>query len=89
MRMKGLIMGAAGAVLALSPAHAQTFNPNFPVCLHVFGPVTYYECAYTSIEQCNLSASGRSAQCVVNPYFAGASYPPAGPSRRYRHHYRY
>jgi hypothetical protein len=30
----------------------------------------YFECAYTSMPQCAASASGRSAQCVVNPYYA-------------------
>jgi hypothetical protein len=30
------------------------------------------ECSYTSLPQCNASASGRSAQCVVNPYWANA-----------------
>jgi len=27
--------------------------------------------AYTSPAQCNMSASGRAAQCIVNPYFKG------------------
>jgi len=27
-----------------------------------------YECRYTSLEQCAMSASGRPAQCVINPY---------------------
>jgi hypothetical protein len=39
----------------------------------VYGPITYYECGYTSLAQCALSASGRAAQCVVNPYTANAS----------------
>ena len=92
MRIKGLMIVAAGAVLAVSPARAQTYSPNYPVCLHVYGPVTYYECLYTSLEQCNMSASGRSAQCVINPFYAsaGMGYPRPGPRRyRYRHRYRY
>jgi hypothetical protein len=44
---------------------------------------SYYECRYTLLPQCNASASGRAAQCVVNPYFAGAK-EPAG----YRRHRR-
>jgi hypothetical protein len=35
----------------------------------------YYECRYTSLPQCNASASGRAAQCVINPYFASARVP--------------
>ena len=58
-------------------------DPAYPVCLHVWGPANYYECSYTSLPQCNESASGRAAQCVINPYFASAQ-APAG----YRHHRR-
>ena len=32
---------------------------------------------YTSLAQCALSASGRAAQCVVNPYMANASVEPS------------
>ncbi|MCA6112429.1 DUF3551 domain-containing protein [Bradyrhizobium sp. CNPSo 4026] len=60
------------AVLKTAPALAQTYDPNYPVCLQVYqGMVDYYfECRYTSIPQCQASASGRAAQCVVNPYYA-------------------
>ncbi len=71
MRMMALAILAIGAISAADPARAQTYGGGYPVCLHVYGPITYYECGYTSIPQCNASASGRSAQCVVNPY---ASY---------------
>jgi hypothetical protein len=66
---------------SMGPAAAQTYDPAYPVCLRVFGPGTYYECRYTSLPQCNASASGRSAQCVINPYFGGAQ-EPAGYRRR-------
>ena len=51
-------------------ASAQTRAPDYPVCLHVYGPAAYYDCSYTSISQCSQSASGRPAQCVTNPYVA-------------------
>ena len=72
-----------GAIAASSPVSAQTYDPGYPVCLHVYGPVTYYECSYTSIPQCNASAAGRAAQCVINPY-AGPPGPPMRYARRYR-----
>jgi hypothetical protein len=53
----------------------------------VYGPVTYYECRYTSLAQCNVSASGRAAQCVLNPYVASAQVPVGRAYRRYRHIY--
>lgn len=62
------------ATLAFAaPARAQTYDPAYPVCLQIYqGLVDYYfECAYTSIPQCQASASGRSASCVVNPYYKG------------------
>jgi hypothetical protein len=80
MRNMVLAILAFGTVAASEPARAQTYAPNYPVCLHVYGPVNYYECGYTSLAQCALSASGRAAQCVVNPYTANAS---AEPSPRY------
>jgi Protein of unknown function (DUF3551) len=84
MRMFTLASLAAGAVMAASPARAQTYSPDYPVCLHVWGRgASYYECAYNSMPQCNASASGRSAQCVVNPYFAYGQ-PQDGGYRRHR-----
>jgi hypothetical protein len=47
----------------------------------------YFECAYTSLAQCNMSASGRAAQCVVNPYYAGPKRPPGRRDRRHRRVY--
>jgi hypothetical protein len=78
---------AAGTVLASASAQAQTYDPSYPVCLQIFGPVGYYECRYTSLPQCKESAIGRPAQCIVNPYFAGA---PTGrpPARHWRHRRR-
>jgi hypothetical protein len=73
---------AAGSVSA--PAQAQTYSSEGPVCLHVYGPISYYECRYTSIGQCNASASGRAAQCVINPYMANAAWGDAPVRRRAR-----
>jgi hypothetical protein len=75
MRILALAISAIGMVFASAPAQAQTYNSGYPVCLRVYGPATYYECSYTSIPQCNQSASGRSAQCVPNPYAAYQDRP--------------
>jgi hypothetical protein len=66
-----LIIGGAMA-LAVPPAHADV---DYPVCLHVYGPVTYDECRYTSIEQCRPLASGRPAQCMINPFYRATTAP--------------
>ena len=62
-------------VLLAAPARAQTYDPSYPVCLQIYQSMVdyYFECRYTSMAQCAASASGRSAQCVVNPYYAGPS----------------
>ncbi|MFL6814443.1 MAG: DUF3551 domain-containing protein [Bradyrhizobium sp.] len=84
MRCLALAVLASAAMSLPGPSAAQTYAPGYPVCLHVYGPVSYYECRYNSLAQCNVSASGRAAQCVVNPYAASAEEPVARPTRRYR-----
>jgi Protein of unknown function (DUF3551) len=74
MKVTHLFVGAmASMILLASPAKAQTYDPAYPVCLQVYqGFVDYYfECAYQTMGQCQASASGRYASCVVNPYYAG------------------
>jgi hypothetical protein len=70
------------ALAAAAPARAQTYDPTYPVCLQIYqGMVDYYfECGFTSMAQCQASASGRSAQCVVNPYYR----PHAKPGLRHK-----
>jgi len=86
MRILALAILAIGAVSVSVPARAQTYDPNYPVCLQVYGPINYDECRYTSLAQCNASASGRPAQCLINPFFAHAQAPVG---RRYRHRHGY
>lgn len=83
MRMAMLTFLALGAIAASSGrANAEV---DYPVCLHVYGPVTYDECRYTSIAQCAPLAAGRSAQCMVNPFYRG----PRESDRRDPHHRRW
>ncbi len=89
MRHPALIALALGAFWATAPAQAQTYAPGYPVCLHVYGRASYYDCSYSSIAQCNMSASGRAAQCVVSPYVANAGVAdPPDRHRRHRHVWR-
>jgi len=86
MRTSVLLLLALGTIGMAAPARAQTYDPTYPVCLPVSQSMvdSYFECGYTSMAQCAASASGRSAQCVVNPYFAKPSGKPG--SRRKRPH---
>jgi Protein of unknown function (DUF3551) len=84
MRIPALAILTIATVSAAPSARAQTHDPAYPVCLQIYQGWNdyYFECGYTSLAQCNASASGRAAQCIVNPYYAGAK---ASPGRRDRH----
>jgi hypothetical protein len=84
MRFSVLII-AIGMVWAGSPAQAQTYDPNYPVCMHVIGLGSdYYNCSFTTLAQCAASASGRPARCDANPFYGGAGNAFARSDRRYR-----
>jgi hypothetical protein len=84
MRSPVLPLLAIAAVLTAAPARAQTYDPNYPVCLQTYGiDGNTIECGYTSLPQCNQTASGRAAQCITNPYFAGTRALAGPPYRRH------
>lgn len=84
MRMLAWMILGIATILATAPATAQTYDPRFPVCLQVYAPMGggYIDCSYASLAQCAASASGRAAQCLVNPFFAQAYQEP--PRQVYR-----
>jgi Protein of unknown function (DUF3551) len=88
MRVLVLAILVFGAVHAAAPAQAQTYDPDYPICLQIYDDMVhyYFECRYTSMAQCQASASGRAAQCVVNPYPATAITKPAPRHRRSHKH---
>jgi Protein of unknown function (DUF3551) len=74
--MRILAWTTLGTMLTAAPVWAQTYDPNYPVCLQAFGIAgNSIACGYTSMAQCAQSASGLAAQCLVNPYFVGANRP--------------
>ena len=68
---------AIGAVLVAAPVRAQTYDPDFPVCIQTYaiggGSI---DCSFTSLGQCAASASGRAAQCLNNPFFTQRDRKP-------------
>jgi hypothetical protein len=82
MRGVGLTLVAIGTLLAGAPAHAQTYDPTYPVCMQIYGPVGYLDCRYASLAQCKYLAVGRSATCQVNPYFQPKKSAPPRRARR-------
>ena len=88
MRIPALAILAIGVISAAAPARAQTYDPAYPVCMHVVGPRggDYFDCSFYALEQCRATASGRAAQCDINPYYIGAR-APLRHDRRYRRAY--
>ena len=85
LRLACSLIGVAGALLAAAPSQAQTFDPRYPVGMHVYsgangGGGEWYDCSFTSLPQCRATASGRSAVCDLTPY-----YPVYAPPQQFRH----
>src|SRR4051794_11188068 len=83
-RSFGLIM-TVGDLLTAAPAHAQTFDPRYPVCMHVYsganaGGGEWYHRPFPSVPLCHATAPARSARCDLNPY-----YPLNAPPQRLRY----
>ena len=72
MRKLSALLGllAIPAISAVGTAPAQA-GVDYPICLRVYGDPTYDECRYTTMAQCAATASGRAAQCFVDPFFSG------------------
>jgi Protein of unknown function (DUF3551) len=89
MRLPFLTLTAIATLFVAADASAQTYDPRYPVCMHVYTPGgwggggDYYDCSFTSLPQCRATASGRSASCDLNPYYA-FNEPPPPARRRYR-----
>jgi hypothetical protein len=70
MRRLVWMIPVIGMIVAATPVQAQTYDPNYPICLQTYGIAgNYIACRYTAMGQCQLAASGRAAQCITNPYF--------------------
>ena len=86
MRVLTMAILTAAAVATTAAAHAQTYDPDYPVCMQVFGRINYFDCRYTSLSQCNATASGRSAECLINPYYVDRRSNPAVQGHRRHYH---
>jgi hypothetical protein len=85
MRIPALaIVATITALTAAAPAQAQTYGGNSPFCLQSYGTGGGYgiDCSYSSMEQCQATASGLSATCLTNPYYSNAQAPRRPPSRQ-------
>ena len=96
--MRGLVWSVIGIgmMFAASPASAQTYDPNYPVCMEAYGSDgSHIECYFTSMAQCKEGTVGFPGVCFNNPYYKAppvesapaaqtAPAPPATPARSQR-----
>jgi hypothetical protein len=74
--MRILALSVLTILMMSTTAPAQTYDPDYPVCLESYSiDGQSIQCSFTSLAQCAQSASGRAAQCYVNPYPAAARLP--------------
>jgi Protein of unknown function (DUF3551) len=70
--MRGLVWSilGIGMIFAASPAWAQRYDPNYPVCMEVYGSDgSHIECFFTSMAQCKDGSKGFPGICFNNPYY--------------------
>jgi hypothetical protein len=77
MRTLALTILTMGIVLAAGNAQAQTYDPGFPVCMHVYrsGGGAYYDCTYQTMGQCAAS-DDPSRTLFLQPFLAAESARP-------------
>lgn len=77
MRVLALAILTMFVGLASAPAGAQTYGGNGPICLerYEWGGSRNIYCEYSSMAQCQATASGLSAMCTMNPYYSNAQAP--------------
>jgi Protein of unknown function (DUF3551) len=89
MRLLALAILTIFTALTAAPAEAQTYGGNGPICLvrYQWGGSRSIYCDYSSMAQCQATASGLSATCDINPYYANAPVPTEPGYRRPRRGY--
>ena len=85
MRIPALGILTLATVFMSAPAPAQTYSPDYPVCMQAYRwGGSDIDCSYASLAQCAASASGLGATCMVNPNSARAQLPREPNYRRHR-----
>ena len=72
----------AGVTMAADVASAQPVNGRAPWCVNIGLHGGTLDCAYYSLEQCMVSASGVSNQCARNPWYDERDDPRRRPRPR-------
>ena len=82
MRTLFLTLVASATILATGGTPVAASELRY--CLHGDDYAFAGDCAFTSYQQCQATASGRTAYCTVDPYLTIAAVPtaPRKPHRR-------
>lgn len=75
MRRAILAALTASGLMTLAAAPAEAVGTRYPFCIQGNEFPGLSNCTFTSYEQCQATASGRSLACIANPYFVGGSEP--------------
>ena len=59
VRLSVLAFAALAWIAVGPPASAQTYDPAYPVCMQIYGPVGYFDCRYATTMP---GACGRSTR---------------------------
>lgn len=70
-RVKRLMLFAVLALACawISPTQAEI---DYPYCIKVYTRDGYIDCSFSTLAQCQATASGRPAQCYLDPFYKGA-----------------
>ncbi|RTL50241.1 MAG: DUF3551 domain-containing protein [Bradyrhizobiaceae bacterium] len=68
--MKMLMIGIAAGGLSMLAATAPSQARDYKYCLYEGGEVAAGDCSFVTYAQCQASASGRVADCRINPRWA-------------------
>ena len=84
MRTLCWVILALTSIIAVAPATAQRYDPRYPVCRQVWrrGGVTWFDCSYTSWDQCVAEAAPSQGMCLLNPDWPQSQQGSPGRHRR-------
>jgi hypothetical protein len=78
MRNIALVLLAASGLAMAGSVPAEAVGTRYPYCIQGQAYPGLSNCTFTSYEQCQATASGRTLYCIENPYYnAGEPDPQA------------
>jgi hypothetical protein len=66
---------AAGGLAMVGSAPAGAVGASYPFCIQGDEYPGLSNCTFTSYEQCQATASGRTLQCIENPFYSPGGVP--------------